>query len=152
MVRMAKASAMPPAGISTGAQSPPQSSGDSLPSGWIRSTDLYRATQGGQQLSTADRHKVVRELSQVRAPSVWFFAVSSRIRAIHRSSPRQILPPKGAGKVRHNSTAETEAVGSVGTGRPTLLSGCSSSSYPIPTGGLDTHLSADGCGTKQHQA
>ncbi|CAN0393267.1 unnamed protein product [Ectocarpus sp. 12 AP-2014] len=33
--------------------------------GWIRNTDLYRAT-GGRKLRKADRHKVLGELSQVR--------------------------------------------------------------------------------------
>lgn len=34
------------------------------PTGWIRNTDLARASGAG--LSTLDRHKVLRELSQVR--------------------------------------------------------------------------------------
>lgn len=73
-----EASAMPPAEATSGKQSPPLSPSHSIPpSGWVRSTDLYRATQGGKQLSAADRCKVVRELSQVRVVR----------RGHHRSGP-----------------------------------------------------------------
>lgn len=62
------------------------SSSSQLSAGWIRNTDLYRAT-GGRELRQADRHKVLGELSQVRPRLSRGRQKDRKARGVSRISP-----------------------------------------------------------------
>lgn len=66
---------MSPTEIPSGESIPPSSPDNGPPSsGWVRNTTLFRATSARGLRGTADRNKVLRELSQVRLTTAvrWF--------------------------------------------------------------------------------